>query len=177
MTLFVGARMVNVETGRAVAYSYARPYRQISSPGNLRCPSGLKAFDESLAVASQEIADHLSPKVDVYDVALETDVDEVDPGVSKIVKGYLQEGFKFAETNNLEAASEQWEEALAESGGASAAAYWNLAAYKWYAGDMDSAQDYFRRAIRTGGPGWLDADKRETYALFKSEYRRIRLGR
>lgn len=176
MTLFIKAKMVNIETGRSVAYSYAKPFRQISKPGNLRCPSGLKAFDESVKVASQQIADHLSPKIDVHDVALETDVGDVDENVAGLVKGYLKEGFKFAESDNLEAASEQWEEALAESGGRSAAAFWNLAAYKWYAGDMDQAQDYFRKAMRVGGPGWLDDSKRETYALFKSEYKRQRLG-
>lgn len=176
MTLFIRANMVNIETGRSVAYGYAKPYRQISSPGNLRCPSGLKAFDESVKAASQEIADHLSPKIDVFNVALETNVDDVDSNVAGLVKGYLKEGFKFAESDNLEAASEQWEEALSESGGRSAAAFWNLAAYKWYAGDMVAAQDYFRKAMRVGGPGWLDDSKRETYALFKSEYKRQRLG-
>ncbi len=176
MTLFIKANMVNIETGRSVAYGYAKPYRQIASPGDLNCPSGLKAFDESLKVAAQEIADHLSPKIDIHEIALETDVGDVDPGAADAVQGYLKEGFKFAEKNNLEAASEQWEEALNEAGGQSAAAYWNLAAYKWYAGDMPAAHDLFRKAMRVGGPGWLDDDKRETYALFQEEYKRQKLG-
>lgn len=169
MTLFLQGKIVNVETGESVAYSVAKPYRQVNTVGNTRCPGALKAFDFSVKAASREIAEFLSPRVEVHKVALEKSVDELEGPTAKIVKSYLKEGLRFARDDDLDSAAEQWEEALSRSGGQSAAALWNLGAYHWYRGNFSDAHDYFRRAMRTGGPDWLSGQKRDTYSLFKRE--------
>jgi len=176
LTPFIKAKLVNIETGRVVSYSFEKPFRQVNRVGTVQCPTALKALDASVKEAAKEIANHLSPKIAIHKIALEKNVGNVDSATASVVKSYLNEGMRFAKANNLEAAAEQWEEALSESGGMSAGAYWNLAAYKWYAGEMDEAQEYFTRAMRTGGPGWLTSGKRETYTLFKQELRRHNLA-
>jgi hypothetical protein len=169
LTIFLQGTIVNIETSRSVAYSVSRPYRQVNTVGNTRCPGALKAFDFSIKSAADEIAKYLSPNVDVHKVALEDSVDDVNDSVAKTVRAYLKEGLRFAKDDDLDSASEQWEEALSSSHGNSASALWNLATYKWYKGEMGEAHDYFRRAMRAGGPAWLSDAKRETYSLFKNE--------
>lgn len=176
VTAFVQGTLVNVETGASVSYTSTSPYRLENDAGNLQCPSELTAFDGALQLAAEAIADRLSPEIVTLKIPLADDTDGL-VGNTDRVEAYLEEGIKWAEAGDFEQASLSWERALSESGGRSSAALWNLAAYNWYAGDMDMAENYFGRSIRSAEPGWITSGKRFVYKKFKEEKeRKLREG-
>ncbi|MBI41143.1 MAG: hypothetical protein CMF59_16220 [Leptospiraceae bacterium] len=172
LTVFVEATLVNVETGRSMSFSNTKPHRLENDVGNTQCPSQLKAFDEAMDMVGTEIARNLSPEVVTFYIPLSDDTDGLRGGEPSRVQAFLEEGIKWAEEGNFDMAARQWERALDESGGTSTSALWNLGAYYWYSGDMDQAQSYFDRAMRSAEPGWMD-DKRYVWTLFQKEKERM----
>jgi len=173
LTVFVEGNLVNIETGRSISYSVQEPYRLENQVGNPQCPSELVAFNEALKAATRKIADKLSPRVVKVPLPLEDEDDSIQVGDENTINQLLKDGIKWIEAGDVEQAIQSWEAALEESGGTSKAALWNLAAAKWYQGDLEQAQKYFDQAIKLGGTDFLDSSKRKIYAIFKQEKKRI----
>ena len=157
LTVFVRGNLVNLETGESTQFSYSKPHKEVSKVGDRGCPSVLNGFNKAMESAGKNIALRLSPRVETREILVVSDTDHVNRNKSR-VKAYLRQGIKWAKTNppNYEAADEAWKNALINSGNKSAAAYWNLAVFRWYKGEMDGALDYFRKAQNIAGPEWLE---------------------
>lgn len=173
LTVFVEGNLVNIETGRSISYSVQEPYRLENQVGNIQCPSELVAFNDALKSATRKIADKLSPRVITVPLPLEEKDNDVQIGDKKTINQLLKDGIKWIEAGDVEQAVQSWEAALEESGGTSKAALWNLAAAKWYQGDLEKAQKYFDQAMKSGGSDFMDSSKRKIYAVFKQEKKRI----
>ncbi|HMU83161.1 MAG TPA: hypothetical protein PKE49_16340 [Leptospiraceae bacterium] len=169
LTVFVQGTLTNLETGQSVTYAHSKPYKLQNEAGNQECPSTLDAFGKALQDASAAIADNLSPSIVTVKIPLASDADDLDGDQKAKVTKYLTEGIKWAEADDFQMAAQNWEKALDASGGKSASALWNIAAYKWYSGDMDGAEKYFKRSFSNGGSDWADAAKRSLWATFRKE--------
>ncbi|MCE9597322.1 MAG: hypothetical protein K8S54_05075 [Spirochaetia bacterium] len=172
LTVFVQGTLVNLETGRSVTYAHNKPYKLQNEAGNPQCPSTLDGFSKALDEASAAIADNLSPAIVTVKIPLASDVDDLDGDKKAKVEKYLEEGNKWAEADDFTMAAQSWEKALDSSGGTSASALWNMAAFKWYSGDMDGADKYFKKSFSNGGADWVDAAKRSLWATFRKEKER-----
>lgn len=173
LTVFLEGKLVNIETGRSSSFSTSDPLRAENQPGNTDCPSQLGAFSSALKMAAKKIADRLSPRVMERRVVLEDSVDEIKSGDKKVIEGYLKDGMKWIDAEDMGEAEKSWQQALDESGGSSASALWNIGIVKFANGNMDEAGKYFERAMSTGGKKWVNSDKRELYAIFKKEKKRM----
>ncbi len=171
LTVFVEARLVRTTSGQVISFQNSKPFKLQNSVGNRQCPSVLDTFDKSMGMAGERIASKLSPKVETIRVPIIEDPVGSPENVAKKVEGYLKLGTRFIKVKppNLEKAREQWEKALNESGQKSAAALWNLAIVKWAEGDMQGAQEYFKKSENVGGPDWLTDDKISVTNWFSQE--------
>ncbi len=169
LTVFVQAKLTNLETGQSLPISINKPFRQANDTGNQECPSSLLAFEGALRQAADEIASKLSPEMITKQVSIERDASDLPDPVKDRVKEYLAVGYKWAKNKDYESAAENWTSALNESGGTSVSALWNLAIYKWSTGDMDGAEEMFKRAMKAGGPDFFDDEKSELLSAFKEE--------
>jgi len=160
---------VNVETGRSTSYSFSKPYKYENAIGNPECPSTLEALSKAFDQAASALADNLSPAIVTVKIPLASDADDLIDEKKGAVEKSLEEGNKWAQAGDFDMAAQIWEKALDASGGSSAAALWNLAAYKWYAGDMDSAEKYFKKAFLSGGAEWVNARRRRVWGEFQRE--------
>jgi tetratricopeptide (TPR) repeat protein len=172
LTVFLQGTIVNLESGRSVTYAHSKPYKLQNEAGNPECPSTLDAFSKALEDASSAVADNLSPTIVTVKIPLAADADDVEGDQAEKVTQFLEEGNKWAEENDFEMAAQAWEKALDASGGKSASALWNIAAFKWYTGDMDGAEKYFKRSFSSGGSDWLDGAKRSLWSTFRKEKER-----
>ncbi len=173
LTVFAEGTLVNVETGKSISYSVQEPYRLESQVGNTNCPSELKAFNEAVKSATKKIALQLSPVVVTVHIPLLEKDKEVKIGNKETINQYLEDGVKWIEAGDVDQAFQSWKMALDNSGGTSASALWNLAIVSWYKGEMDESEKYFNLAIQNGGRGFIDKKKREIFAIFKQEKKRM----
>jgi len=173
LTVFIQAKLTNIETGQTVIFSVNKPFKLVNEAGNTECPSTLAAFNGALEQASTDIADNLSPNVVEQHIVLLDDVDDLDSNVADRIEKYLKAGNKWAESQEYEMAAEQWQNALNESGYQSLSALWNMAVYKWYSGDMETAEKYFTQALKRGGPDFMDGNKAEIWRDFRTERKRM----
>lgn len=181
-TVFVKARMVNLETGQTIQHTNSEPARvtKTSESPHFECPSVLDGFNKALEVSSDAVADKLSPQVENLKVPLYDNADGIQSSSFKgDVQSLLSTGNKWMDTDNpnLEQAKKNWEQALQISGNRSASANWNLGVYHWSQGDLTKADDYFKQAVEKGGPGWVDSDRRELLSTFETEKQRDLKGR
>ena len=178
-TVFVKAKMINLETGQNLEYTNSEPAiltRKSGSP-YIDCPSVLEALNEALNIASDEISSRLSPVMEEIEIKVYKD----DTGFSessrkKEILKLLSSGINWLGTDkpNIELAKRDWEEALRISNQSSASALWNLGVYYWYRGDLVQAGNYFNKSIRVGEAfGWLDSKKRNTISIFEAEKERL----
>lgn len=174
LTIFVRARLVRTTTGQMTSYQNKDPFKLESSIGDTNCPSTLDAFGRSMDMAGERIADRLSPKVETIKVPIATDPVGAPDKMASRVEKYLEQGVRFikAKPANFERASESFNKALEDSGQKSASAFWNLAVVRWAQGDMNGADEYFKKAERAGGPDWLTDNKIEVINRFSSERKR-----
>ena len=177
-TVFVNARLVNVETGQTKQYSNTQPsvLKNTSQTPLVDCPSLLQGFNQAVEKASYNIADNLSPKMVDMDVPIYESLDGVDKSSKDEVKKFLTTGKKWlkGDTPNLEMAKTNWEKALSLSGGNSVSAYWNLGVYHWSKGDILKADYNFKKSMEVGGPDWIDSKKRDVIAKFQEELDRFK---
>ena len=180
-TVFVKAKMINMETGQSLEYTNSEPAvltRKSGSPF-IDCPSKLEALNEALNIASEEIALRLSPLVEEINVKVYKD----DTGFSesflkKEILKLLDSGNSWLKTDNpnVELAKRDWEEALKLSNHTSVSALWTLGVYYWFKGDLITAGDYFKKAFQKGKDfEWMDSKKRNTLSIFESEKERLLL--
>ena len=170
LSIYVNAKLVNVETGRAVTWAVTAPYSLQADPGDRNCPSVLKAFDGALAQLTGELADQLSPRMVEREIPLDDEAEDLSGSQVEVVERQLEDGVAWVKKGDFELAASSWESALEESRGKSRAALWNLATYYWYLGDYEQAEDYFKQAIRYGGPDWMEESERmNIWNEFKSE--------
>ncbi len=180
-TVFVKAKMMNLETGQSLEYTNSEPAvltRKSGSPF-IDCPSKVEALNEALNIASEEIAMRLSPSVEEIDVKVYKD----DTGFSESLKKkeilkLLESGNSWLKTDkpNIELARRDWETALKLSNQTSASAFWNLGVYYWFKGDLIIAGDYFKKSFQIGQDlGWVDSKKRNTFSIFEAEKERLLL--
>ncbi|MCB1140709.1 MAG: hypothetical protein H7A24_07860 [Leptospiraceae bacterium] len=177
-TVFVKARLVNLETGENLENTNSSPaiLKTESESPNFDCPSSLEGFKMALDKATSELSNNLSPTMEDMEVPIYDDGDGIsDSDIKSEVKGLLSTGNKWLSTDkpNLEQAKTQWEKALRISGGSSTSAYWNLGVYHWSKGDVRKAEENFKKAENQGGPDWLDSNKRNILSIFESEKKRI----
>lgn len=182
-TVFVNARLVNIETGQMLQHSNSEPSENAQTSTNrtvLKCPSKLSGFNYALNLASGSIADRISPTVKDMKVPIYKDavgLSESSSNKSEI-KDLLSVGNKWLDTDNpnLEYAKKSWDQALKLSGSRSASANWNLGVYHWAKADFKTADMYFVQATEKGGPDWIDSEKREVLSAFESEKQRALKG-
>ena len=172
VTVFVTARMVNIESGRQVVHSHSEPYKLYNDAGNTQCPSELEAFDAALKVAGSKIVENLSPRIVQMEVPIESTGEGAPEATLDRVNANLSTGLQWAESRNFERAAKSWNRALELSDNKSYSAYWNLAVYQWSQGDMDKAEEYFNEAEKNAPPGWLDQDKIDVISTFQEEKKR-----
>ena len=186
VSVFLKARLVNLETGRTISYSYNKPVEMVTAQTGatqMDCPSVLEGFSKAMEKGSKEVANHLSPKVEPYHVPLGAKPIGVAKAQQKKVESLLKAGIKWVTTSppNFEEAKDKWKEALEASGYKSAFAFWNLGVYYWNIGDMDKALEMFTKAKRAGGPDFLESSalvgnsKMDVYSRFKREKKRLEL--
>ncbi len=173
LTVFVKGKLVNIESGRSISFTAKKPVKVDGSLGSRECPSALDALDKALDQSALEIARRLSPRVVNLRVPVSDDVENVPENRQAQVQKFLERGIKWADKKNYERAGASWKLALQMSGSQSAAAFWNLAVYKWASGELDDAEQYFKRVEAIGGPDWLDGDKMEIITKFAREKKRI----
>lgn len=180
-TVFVKAKMMNLETGQSLEYTNSEPAvltRKSGSPF-IDCPSKLEALNQALDIASEEIALRLSPSIEEIDVKVYKDDAGISESIRKkeIVK-LLESGNSWLKTDkpNVEFAKREWEAALKLSNQKSASAFWNLGVYYWFKGDLITAGDYFKKSFQIGeDSGWVDSKKRNTISIFEAEKERLLL--
>ncbi|MCP5502082.1 MAG: hypothetical protein H7A25_19440 [Leptospiraceae bacterium] len=177
-TVNIKGRLINVETGDSLTYAYNQPNVVSSHLGNPSCVSEQEGFSQAVRVAAFSIASNISPKMGALEVALYDDPVGVADENKDQVKALLKAGIKWADTEppDYEEAYKNWKKALTISGDSSPSAYWNLAIYQWYKGDLMEAEQNFNESKSTGGPDWLNSKRMEIMARFKIEKERILMG-
>ncbi|MBE7440765.1 MAG: hypothetical protein HS115_20145 [Spirochaetales bacterium] len=165
-------RLINTETGQALAHQHDRATRTQNHRGNPACPAVLKSFEAALSDSSRGIIDRLSPRVTRYSVPLLKDTPKVENRDD--IKKALVAGIEWADTNppNLTEAQKHWEVALRISGYQSASAFWNMGVAYWATGNLDQAEESFRRAEQVGGNSFVSGSIRRVLALFRAEKER-----
>ena len=168
-TVHLRIKLVNIKTGKYVSHYYSAPHR-MSRKSN--CPSRLSAFSAAARTAARSLASRVSPEMTKLRVPVIKDTDGTPDNLAEQVETLLELGMNWAKAQppNYEKAGEKWRDALQASGRTSAAAYWNLAVYYWYAGDMEKAEAYFKQASQRGH--LIDSEKDSIIARFRVEKRR-----
>ena len=171
LTVFLQARLVNVETGEALHFTNNTPYSTTNVGG---CPSALELFGYAISSATYRMSQALSPRVTELQVPIDQDPFGSPEETEERVEAQLEQGVKWitVETPNFEQARKSWQRALELSDYKSASAYWNLSVYYWYSGDMDKAAEFMDRAQEFGGPDFID-DRRNIITTFEKEKKRI----
>ena len=168
LTVFLKGRLVNTETAQSISPTHAEPIYQRGDS----CVSYGRMFASAAESASESIARALSPLVSKLDVPLDDKPVGVPESAAAAVEKLLEEGVGLADDSQFKLARDKWKEALQRSAQSSANAFWNLAVYYWYAGDMQAAEDHFRRAERLGGIEYMDKSKMNVYSRFLHEQKR-----
>ena len=177
-TVFVKARLINLENGRNIEHTNSEPaiLKKTSSSPNIDCPSGLEALNDALNIASSEITDKLSPIVIDIDIPIYKD----DSGIQKSpnkkpVLNLLKSGVTWldSEKPNIEYAKRDWEKAASLSENNSLSALWNLGVYFWYKADFTKAEEWFKiLREKASSEDWLDSKKRNALSIFETERQR-----
>jgi hypothetical protein len=167
------ARLVNVETGQALAHQHDRPSVTANYRGNEACPAITRSFESALSASAGAIVSRLSPRVTLFSVPLLKD--GPDGPSEDATEEALKAGIKWAKTDppQMEEAQKHWQEALRVSNYKSASAFWNLAVIAWAQGDMDGAEQNFRRAQGLGGQSFLSSGMQKAFSLFAAEKKRM----
>jgi hypothetical protein len=179
-TVYAKARLVNLETGQSREYTNTRPaiLSNVSNFPNVSCPSMQEGFNQALLIASETIAEHLSPEMTQFEVPIYDDPDGIaDSDIKSRVKDSLKVGNKWLDTDapNMDLAKQQWERALNLSNNNSASAHWNMGIYHWSKGNVEMAEGHFNQAMSKGGADWMDSKKRKVISKFHEEKKRIKL--
>ncbi len=169
MTVFVQAKLTNLETGQSITRAISKPFRLKNQAGNTECPSELAALNGALNMTAKEIADFLSPSTEGRSVELLTDVSDLDGDAADRAKSDLKAGVKWAVAGDMEKAQDRFQSALSSSSNKSLSANWNLAIIKWQAGDYDGAKKNFDQCFRLASPDWLTEPRQKLWADFKKE--------
>jgi len=183
-TVFLQARLVNVETGLSKAFSNSEPYTsRVHGPS---CASALDNFNKAAIIAAGKVIARISPVVSDLKVPTEIKPIGVPDKLQKKVNLLMEVGNKYAQADppDFDSAKDKWQEALKASGHTSASAYWNLAIYNWYSGNLDKAEEYFKKAEKAGGPGYatgspgcMGEPRVNFLSRFKKEKKRITVER
>lgn len=175
----VKGKLINVQTGESIVYTYSQPTRSQSSLGDPSCPSRLDGFSRAANQAGYAIARHLSPQMGNLEADLESDPVGVPDELEDEVETHLKNGIKWAEKEppDFDEAYKSWRKAKQIAGNTSPSANWNLAIYQWFKGNMVEAEEEFRSAKTNGGPDWLDDDKMTILAKFKEEKKRLEMAK
>jgi len=165
-------RLINTETGQALAHQHDRATKTQNYRGNPSCPAIVKSFEAALGNSAQSIIGRLSPRVTRYSVPLLKDTPKVEN--REQIKAALVAGIDWADTDppNLAEAQKSWEEALRVSSYRSASAFWNMGVAYWATGDLHQAEESFRRAEQVGGNTFVSGSIRRVLALFRAEKER-----
>ncbi|MEM7183242.1 MAG: hypothetical protein AAF518_20185 [Spirochaetota bacterium] len=168
-------KLINIETGESILYTFNEPSTSSSSLGDPSCPSKINGFSRAAKRAGDAVALNLSPKMGSLEADLETSTIGVSSQLEDDVAKHLKLGVKWAENKppDFEEAQKSWKKAKLLSGDTSASANWNLAIYHWYSGNMDDAAKEFGKSKSNGGPDWLDSDKMQILSKFKQEKKRM----
>jgi len=180
--VFLKGELMNVQTGAKLSYTNTRSFE--NSISGKECSSEQYSFDQATELAANNVIGNLSPLITDLSVRIESDPAGSPKIKRKLVKSYLKLGEESLKTNppDFEDASRQWQKALSESSYKSLYAYWNLALYSWYSGDLDATEKYFLKASDIGGPDFLKGGKKmgmfgrnrkDNIALFRKEKERL----
>ncbi len=170
VTVYVAARLVSTETGKSLVYTNVTPVRhQFDADG---CGNRLSALEKAIDGAADNVAAALSPRVVTHNISLSDDPGALgDEAEEKRIQELLKSGNEWAENDNDEEAKRDWEEAASASGQRSPGAFWNLAILYWRRGDMDRAENYFRRFLQLKPS---DSSARKEYSMFRNHQNLIR---
>ena len=167
MTVFLDGRLVNTETGQSISYTHAEP----STITGSSCTAHSSMFQDAADKAAGKVAEHLSPRITPLEAPVLDDMVGVPDAAADKVKAYLKKGIEWADATppNYEKAKGEWEQALESSGLSSASAFWNLAIYYWYSGDVARAEEYFSKAERIGTFKFIKGKKMNIFSKFLHE--------
>ena len=173
-TVFLKGELMNVQTGAKLSYMNTMPFSDMTV--GKACTPELLSYHKAIEIATTNIIKNISPKISDYYVPLESSPKGSPPKKKKIVKSYLKMGNEYVkmEPRDFEEANSYWKKALVESAHNSSSAYWNLALYSWYSGNVNQADQYFKKASDLGGVKFLKKN-RKFISLFKSEQKRINI--
>lgn len=166
-SVYIQAKMIEVETGKSLAEAISAPYRHPNQSGNLECPSVLKALDGALTVSAVKLAERLSPGLIEMDIPFSNDVSDVREPQQKRVEDSLNSGITSTKASDMNEAGKAWLRAYSASSNQSLAATWNLAIYYWWAGQDQKAQTMFKKFFNSDNPDFVNLEKRTIWAKFK----------
>jgi len=177
-TVFVNAKLINVTSGQSIVATNTESaiLKNSGETPNVPCPSLSEGYVSAVTIASNIIVETISPKVRPFSIPVFTKPTGVsDESKSKTVESYLIKGNSWLDANspNFDFAKKDWELALTESNYSSANAFWNLAVFYWHSGEISKAEEYFNKAISTGGADFLDSTFENLKLIFRNKRRDV----
>ncbi|MCP4130057.1 MAG: hypothetical protein GY754_03470 [bacterium] len=174
--IYIKGKLVNTETGQSIAFTNTDPIPVVrKGEKDVKCATEKQGFPQAAKQTVRKLAYKLSPAVSNMRIEIGDDPVGAPKNARKKVKKLLKQGNKWAKTGkqNLVEAKKYWQQALSVSGNRSAYAFWNLAVAMWSEGDLNRAEDYFNRAISSGGSKFSEKSKMWVINKFRQERERI----
>lgn len=176
--VFANAKLINVSSGLSITAANTKPaiLKNYGASPLVNCPSLTQGHSSAIQIASETIAETISPKVSPFSVPLFSSADGVrDDTKAKQVESHLESGLAWIDSSppNFELAKKDWEKAVSLSANTSANAFWNLSVFYWQAGDIPKAEEFFNKSIETGGPRFLDSQMENLKLIFRNKRRDV----
>ncbi|HMW07995.1 MAG TPA: hypothetical protein PK079_18135 [Leptospiraceae bacterium] len=177
-TILANAKLIHISSGQMLVASNSEP-AILTNRGksmNISCPSRSEAHLRAIQIASNNIANTISPRVRPFSIPLFTSAVGVkDEDRIKEVESYLKRGNSWVNSDNpnFEFAKKDWELALSKSKNTSANAFWNLAIFYWQNGEIPKAEEFFQYSIENGGADFFDSTWENFKLIFRNKRRDV----